>query len=450
MVNRTRHTQRKRFTPAAVRASEFQVKNFAGIGIALAAAVRGYRCIITMPEKMSQEKVDVLKALGAEIVRTPTEAAFDSPESHISVAQRLNREIPNSHILDQYVNPNNPLAHYDGTAEEILEQAGGKIDMVVMGTGTGGTLTGIARKLRERMPDIKIVGVDPKGSILAEPAAKNEEGMLQPYLVEGTGYDFIPTVLDREIVDTWEKTTDEESFLYARRLIRSEGLLCGGSSGGSLAAAVRAAKAAGLGPGARVVVILADSIRNYLSKFVNNDWMWSNGFVDRSRGIGVADPKYSGDLWWSTKKVRELAVPTPFTILPDVPCGEAVTVLAGEGFDQLPVVNADNEIMGVVTEGNLTSKIMLGRVKKDDPVSKAMFKQFRKVTPETPLQDLARIFDTDAFALVTTTQRVYGGSGATTEKNIVSGVVSRIDLLKYLAEHTPATEGAAAGEETKQ
>jgi len=416
-----------------------------GIGIALAAAVRGYRCIITMPEKMSQEKVDVLKALGAEIVRTPTEAAFDSPESHISVAERLNREIPNSHILDQYTNPHNPLAHYEGTAVELIEQAGGPVDMVVMGTGTGGTLTGIARKLKEVWPNVKVVGVDPKGSILAEPAAMNEEGKLEGYLVEGTGYDFIPTVLDRELVDTWVKTTDEESFMTSRRLIRSEGLLCGGSSGGTLSAGIRAAKAAGLGKGQRVIVLLADSIRNYLSKFVNNDWMWSHGFVDTSRGIGAADSKYSADLWWTTASVRDLAFSTPFTILPEVTAEEAVGILAGEGFDQLPVVSADNEILGVVTEGNLRSKLMLGRLQSSDPVTEAMFKQFKRVSSETPLKDLARIFDHDHFALVVTSQRVFGAGGAATEKSIVSGVVSRIDLLKFLAEKRPAT--AAAGSE---
>lgn len=163
-----------------------------GIGLALAAAIKGYRMIITLPEKMSQEKVDVLKALGAEIIRTPTEAAFDSPESHIGVALRLNKEIPNSHILDQYANPSNPLAHYDGTAEEIWEQCEGKVDMVVLSAGTGGTLTGIARKLKEKNPAIIVVAVDPKGSILAEPDSLNDEKRLQSYAVEGIGYDFIP------------------------------------------------------------------------------------------------------------------------------------------------------------------------------------------------------------------------------------------------------------------
>ena len=195
-----------------------------GIGIALAAAIKGYRCIIVLPEKMSKEKVDVLKALGAEIVRTPTEAAYDAPDSHISVARRLQTEIPNSHILDQYRNISNPMAHYEGTAVELIRQVGTrKIDMIVAGAGTGGTITGLAKRLREdHNPDIIVVGVDPVGSILAIPDELNDEHRLEPYQVEGIGYDFIPDVLDRGLVNKWVKTRDKESLIMMRRLIRDE------------------------------------------------------------------------------------------------------------------------------------------------------------------------------------------------------------------------------------
>jgi cystathionine beta-synthase len=237
-----------------------------GIGLALVAAVKGYKTIITLPEKMSPEKVAVLRALNAEIIRTPTAAAHDAPESHIGVAKRLLKEIPNSHILDQYGNPDNPLAHEYGTAEEIWTQTNGKINMLVAGAGTGGTITGIARGLRKHNPDVKIIAADPQGSILAAPAALNQEHKNEPYKVEGIGYDFVPNVLDQNVVDKWYKTDDRESFLYARRLIAEEGLLVGGSSGSAMAAMVAAVKEMNLGKGDVVVVVLPDSIRSYLSK----------------------------------------------------------------------------------------------------------------------------------------------------------------------------------------
>src|ERR1043166_4958634 len=187
-----------------------------GIGIAMAAAVRGYRVIITMPEKMSQEKQVVLEALGAEIIRTPTEAAWDSPDSHIGVARRLKEVIPNSHILDQYSNPSNPAAHEDGTGREIIDQCGGKLDAVVMTAGTGGTITGVARVIKREVPKCKVIGVDPEGSILAGP------GEIRSYKVEGIGHDFIPDVLDRRLVDGWIKSNDRDSFVVARQLIRQE------------------------------------------------------------------------------------------------------------------------------------------------------------------------------------------------------------------------------------
>ena len=241
-----------------------------GQGLALAAAVKGYKCIITMPEKMSKEKQIALEALGAEIIRTPTEAKSSDPESHISVAKKLNKEIENSHILDQYSNPSNPEAHYYGTAEEIIKDFNNNLDMVVISVGTGGTITGIAKRLKEEMPAIKIIGADPEGSILGG----GEK--VSSYLVEGIGYDFIPDVLDNSLIDEYIKTKDEESFIMARRLIKEEGLLCGGSCGATMVAALKAASK--LKNGQNCLVILADGIRKYMTKFPNDSWMEEYGF----------------------------------------------------------------------------------------------------------------------------------------------------------------------------
>ena len=238
-----------------------------GIGLALVGAVRGYRTIITLPEKMSNEKVSVLKALGAEIIRTPTEAAFDDPESHIGVARKLEKEIPNSVILDQYSNEANPDAHYYGTGYEIWEQTGGKITHLVAGAGTGGTISGMSKYLKEKNPKVKVTGADPKGSILAEPASLNDS--TEGYLVEGIGYDFVPEVLNRKYVDNWIKTDDAESFKLARRIIREEGILVGGSSGSALQAALLVAK--DLTEDDVVVVVFPDSIRSYLTKFADDE-----------------------------------------------------------------------------------------------------------------------------------------------------------------------------------
>ena len=238
-----------------------------GIGLAMAAAVKGYKIIITMPNKMSKEKEVVLKALGAEIVRTPTEAAWDSPESHIGVAKKLNKEISNSFILDQYSNQSNPDAHYNFTAEEIIKEFN-SLDMLVAGVGTGGTITGIAKRLKEHYKNIKIIGVDPEGSILGGGTE------IFPYHVEGIGYDFFPDVLDNSLIDEYVKINDSNSFKIARQLIKEEGLLIGGSSGGAIWAAFQSAQK--LKPHQNCLVILPDSIRNYLSKFVDDDWINQN------------------------------------------------------------------------------------------------------------------------------------------------------------------------------
>lgn len=404
-----------------------------GIGIALAAATKGYRCIICLPEKMSKEKVDVLKALGAEIVRTPTEAAFDAPDSHISVARRLNEEIPNSHILDQYTNPSNPLAHYHGTAEEIWKQCAGKVDMLVAGAGTGGTITGIARKLKEYNPNIIIVGVDPIGSILAEPDSLNDSHRLEPYEVEGIGYDFIPKVLDRSIIDEWYKSNDEESLVMMRKLIREEGLLCGGSCGAAVSCALEAAKK--LKTGQRCVVILPDSVRNYMTKALSDDWMIKKGFVD-----GETVKRTQFKTWWARKKVSNIAMATPLTITYSVTCKEAISLLKLEGFDMVPVLGDDGDVLGVVTEGNMTSRILSGRADPDTSVldAKVIYKNYSKFSMNDSLGDVALSLDHEPFALIITEQRCFTGKSnemSMMRRSVVSGIVTRIDLLDYISTH---------------
>ena len=332
---------------------------------------------------MSAEKVAVLKALNATIIRTPTQAAFDSPESHIGVARRLEKEIPNAHILDQYGNPDNPLAHELGTAEEIWAQTAGTITAVVAGAGTGGTITGLARGLHKHNKDIKIVAADPQGSILALPSQLNDEFANEAYKVEGIGYDFVPDVLDQYVVDKWYKTDDRDSFHYARRLIAEEGLLVGGSSGSALAATIRAAKDLNLGKDDIIVTILPDSIRSYLSKFVDDDWLAANNLLpptpptelaspyqlSRTPSIKREDPTFHG------ARVKHLRLKPVTSVPSDSPCSAAIEVMREKGFDQLPVLapSPSRRLVGLVTLGNLLSRISHGRATGKSPISEVMF-----------------------------------------------------------------------------
>lgn len=411
-----------------------------GIGLALAAAVKGYRCIIVMPEKMSNEKVMTLRALGAEIVRTPTSASWDSPESHISVAQRLLTEVPNSIILDQYRNPGNPLAHYDTTAEEIIAQCGGKVDMVVMGAGTGGTISGIGRKLKEKCPDCIVVGVDPEGSLLAEPENLNKSEVTY-YDVEGTGYDFIPTVLDRSVIDKWMKSNDKESFIMARRLIREEGLLCGGSSGASMSCAVKIA--ADLKPGQKCVVVLADGVRNYMTKFLDDNWL-----VDRD--IIQVDDEISN--WWEKERVSSLELSAPLSILPTVSVENAIDIMVREGYDQLPVINKNGEIVGVATLGSLKTKLIKGNLMSDDPIQKATYSTFKKVNLETTLGKLNRILDSEHFALVVHSQKLYTNGTDVEIREIIVGIATDIDLIHYISklEQRTGSNGSNSNDGSKR
>ena len=405
---------------------------------------------------MSAEKVSVLRALGATIIRTPTQAAWDAPESHIGVAKRLLKEIPNSHILDQYSNKHNPEAHEFGTGEEIWNQTGGKITAVVAGAGTGGTISGIARGLHKHNKDIKIIAADPYGSILAQPESLNEDRANTPYKVEGIGYDFIPEVLSRPLVDKWYKTDDLESFRYARRLIAEEGLLVGGSSGSAMAAMVKAVKDLGLGKGDVVVVVLPDSIRSYLSKFADDDWLAANDLLLADDVSGTSTPTNSAQKLsarrpsdpYAGATIRSLRLKPVTTILTTSPCSEAIETMRDKGFDQLPVLNPTGaKLVGLVTLGNLLSFISHGRASGKSPVSDVMFdfsridevvtdprkmgsdlkdkkRKFVEITLDTPLAALSRFLEWNSAAVVTDKE----ADG--TSKPLA--VVTKVDLLSWM------------------
>ena len=371
-----------------------------GIGMAVAAAVYGYRMVITMPEKMSREKQVVLEALGAEIIRTPTEAAWDSPESHIGVANQLKQILPNAHILDQYSNADNPNAHYHGTGVEILEQTGGDFDVLVASAGTGGTISGIAKRLKEAKPDVHVVGVDPEGSILAGP------GPIGSYKVEGIGYDFIPDVLDRGLVDRWIKSNDRDSFLMARRLIRQEGMLCGGSSGSAMWAAVEVAKE--LGPGKKIVVVLPDSVRNYMTKFLDDQWMKENGFTE-SR--------------WQTNTMADLLLSMPpreiHTASSADTVADSVMKMKEFGISQLPVVE-DGKLVGIITESDLLARLVEGNATLASAVAEVMFRNVHTVAMDEDAESLMSIFGEGNVALVVD------------DEHHLKGILTKMDLVEVL------------------
>src|SRR3954471_2673870 len=372
-----------------------------GIGIAMAAAVRGYRVIITMPEKMSQEKQVVLEALGAEIIRTPTEAAWDSPESHIGVARRLKEVIPSSFILDQYSNPSNPAAHEEGTGREIIDQCGGKLDAIVMTAGTGGTITGVARVIKREVPGCKVVGVDPEGWILAGP------GEIKSYKVEGIGYDFIPDVLDRRLVDKWIKSNDRDSFLIARQLIRQEGLLVGGSSGSAVWAAMQVCR--DLGPGKRVVVLLPDSIRNYLTKFADDRWMRQQGFFKADWEVGTV-----GDVMRTIGRREVISLDLNDKV------SRATDMFKQNGISQMPVLD-NTKLAGILTESDLLHQLMTGRVDKDTVCAEVMERKVSTVSMHAGSGELPRIFERGEVAIVVD------------EGRAVLGILTKMDLIEMLA-----------------
>src|SRR3954466_11828326 len=385
-----------------------------GVGLAIAAAHKGYRCIFVMPDKMSQEKISMLRAYGAEVVICPTAVEPDSPESYYSVSDRLAEEIPGGFKPDQYSNMSNPEAHYLHTGPEIWEQTGGEIDAIVISVGTGGTISGVGRYFKERGSNALIVGADPEGSVYTA----QDERDVHPYLVEGIGKDTWPKTMDRSVVDEWIRVSDRDSFLTARRLAREEGLLVGGSGGTTVWAALELAKR--LGPEARVLTLLPDSGRNYLSKFYDDNWLLDHGFLDRTA------PTPTVEQVLHAKVKEEPGVPEFVVIGSHQKVGEAIELMQQYSISQLPVVRDGSSESLADVVGSLQDRDLLDRVFKNpdalhEDVANAM-------QPPLATIDAADSLD-DVFP--TLTGRTNAVVVALEGKPV--GVVPRSDLLEFLA-----------------
>ena len=383
-----------------------------GVGLAISAAVKGYRCIFVMPDKMSQEKISLLRAYGAEVVITPTAVDHDSPESYYSVSDRLAEEIPGGFKPDQYSNMSNPDAHYETTGPEIWEQTGGEIDALVISVGTGGTISGVGRYFKERRPEVLIVGADPEGSVYTA----RRDGDLHPYLVEGIGKDTWPKTMDPEVVDEWIRVSDRDSFQWARRLAREEGILAGGSGGTSLYAAIQIAKR--LGPGKRVLTLIPDSGRNYLSKFYDDNWMLEHGFLERHGLLPTVEQvlraKHGGDL------------PALVTIAAHQKVGEGIDTMQRYGISQLPVVRDGQceslaDVIGSLQDRALLERVFTNPDVLHEDVATAMQPPLGAIESSATLDEV--------FATLT------GGTNAVVvaEDGKPVGVLTRSDLLEFLA-----------------
>jgi cystathionine beta-synthase len=369
-----------------------------GVGLALVAAVKGYRCIFVLPDKMSGEKIRLLKAYGAEIVVTPTSVPPDSPESYNGVADRLAREVPGAWRPNQFANLANPDVHYRTTGPEIWEQSAGAITAFVAGAGTGGTLSGVGRYLKEQNPEVRIIGADPEGSVLSGDSPK-------PWKVEGIGEDFLPKTLNGQMVDEWVRVGDAESFHTARALARKEGILAGGSSGTAVAAALRYARR--LTADDMVVALVADTGRNYLSKFYDDTWLAENKLTQSEPRIQTV-----GDL------LRARGPRTLMTIDPDATAAEAVELMQTSGISQLPVLR-DGRAVGSIQE------VTLARILHDeaDPAQVHVVDIMARPLPQL---DVAVNLD-EAYRLL-----MAGNSGVLAVANdAVVDIVTRIDLIQF-------------------
>ena len=383
-----------------------------GVGLAIAAALLGYRCVFVMPDKVSEEKRALLRAYGAEVVICPTAVAPDSPESYYSVSQRLAEEIPGAFKPDQYSNPANPQAHYETTGPELWEQTEGRIDVLVLSLGTGGTVSGTARYLKERKPDLHVVGADPEGSIYSQPDD------VHPYLVEGIGEDFWPDTFDPSLVDEYVTVSDRDSFGTARRLAREEGLLVGGSGGTAVCAMLRVAER--FGPETTIVTLIPDSGRGYLSKFYDDNWLIEHGLLERRAPV----PSIAEVL--AFKRAEEPSVPELVLIEAHQKVAQAIELMQRFGISQIPVVRhepADSlaDVIGSVRERSLLERLFVNQDALHDDVTAAMEPPFPAVEAGESVDTVFAGFSEGSPAVVV----------ARTGRPVA--VLTRADLLEYLA-----------------
>jgi cystathionine beta-synthase len=380
-----------------------------GAALAIAAAIRGYKCVFTMPDKMSQEKVRLLKAFGAEVIVTPTAVPPDHPDSYVMMAKRIAKETPNAILADQFYNDANPQAHYDFTGPELWEQTEGRITHFVSAAGTGGTITGVGRYLKEKNPKIKIIAGDPIGSILASywhtDGKEIREGV--PYKVEGIGQDKIPGTLDMGVIDDFETVSDKDSFAMARRLTREEGLFVGGSSGLIAHVALRVAREVN-DPNAFIVTMLCDTGERYLSKVYNDEWMRENQLLDTER---VTLMHVLG--------LKESETPAVVSTTPGAPVRQALGLMSLHDISQLPVMEGDN-CVGSVIDWSLSQRSLENPKLLDATVSEVMDSPFPMIASDQPIESVVKLLSKSNPAVLVR------------KNGAIAGIVTRSDMLHYM------------------
>ncbi|HYQ87497.1 MAG TPA: cystathionine beta-synthase [Bacteroidota bacterium] len=379
-----------------------------GMGLAIVAAIKGYKCVFTMPDKMSIEKIRLLRAFGAEVIVTPTAVPHDSPESYTEVAKRVVRETPNSILANQYFNPKNPEAHYKTTGPELWEQTAGQIDYFVCGVGTGGTISGAGKYLKEKNPNVKVVGIDPKGSILREYFyTKKFSPVLKTYKVEGIGQDWLPGTLNFEVIDDMVEATDKESFLMARRLTREEGIFVGGSGGTAMAGALKYADR--MKDQDVMVILLPDTGERYLSKIYNDDWMRENGFLipDRITVRYVLQSK--------ARNVQQLIAIDPSTTV-----RRALDLFKEHDVSQLPVIDKGKPV-GTILDNDLMSSVLEDNSRLDEQVNKFMKAPFPVIGAGSPIEHAIDFLKRKDSAVLIE------------EDHKLIGILTRYDVIEYMA-----------------